>query len=198
MPPAIWSRMVVVGAWFNRALRSAADARIPMYQPPPCSLNLPPRGHPGRCGYLRGSIYAICFTTTPLGDLSVGTRSRRNLMRIRFTLDAGEIVPRLRTCTQVTERRDNLAEGVEYTTEISTTPRNAMRRRSRRKWQHVAHGVDTARSEPSRKRAPKRAWHSRAPHAAILAEIVATRQSPAFWISPGCALRPPPDCHASR
>ena len=166
--------MVVVGAWFNRALRSAADARIPMYQPPPCSLNLPPRGHPGRCGYLRGSIYAICFTTTPLGDLSVGTRSRRNLMRIRFTLDAGESMPRLRTCTQVTERRDNLAEGVEYTTEISTTPRNAMRRRSRRKWQHVAHGNAKPVLGLVRARAPSAPCRPHALHAAIFAEIVAS------------------------
>ena len=190
--------MVVVGAWFNRALRSAADARIPMYQPPPCSLNLPPRGHPGRCGYLRGTIYAFRFTTTPLGDLSVGTRSRRNLMRIRFTLDAGEIAPRLRTCTQVTERRENLAEGVEHTTEISTTPGNAMRRRSRREWQHVAHGNAKPVLGLVCARAPSAPCRPHAPHAAILAEIVATRQSPAFWISPGCALRPPPDCHASR
>ena len=43
----------------------------------------------------------------------------------------------------------------------------------------------------------KRAWNSRAPHAAILAEIVATQRSRAFCISPWSALRPPPDCNAS-
>ena len=146
---------------------------VPMRHMLPFSPRSPPHSVPRRCGYLRGMLYALRYTATPLGDLSVGTRSRRNLMRIRFTLDAGEIAPRLRTCTQVTERRDNLAEGVEHTPEISRTPGIAGWRRSRREWKHVAHGVDTARLAPSRERAPKRAWSSRAPHAAILAEIVA-------------------------
>ena len=46
----------------------------------------------------------------------------------------------MHTCSQVIQRRSRVAEGVEHATEISTTPGNAMRRRSRREWQHVAHG----------------------------------------------------------
>ena len=50
----------------------------------------------------------------------------------RFNFDAGEIAPRLRTCTQAIQRRYKLAEGAENTSEISTTPGIATRRRTER------------------------------------------------------------------
>ena len=74
----------------------------------------------------------------------------------RFPLDAGEIAPRSRACTQAIQRRFTVTEGAEHATEISTTPGMAGWRRSQREWQHLAQGVCTARRAPSRERAPKR------------------------------------------
>ena len=56
------------------------------------------------------------------------------------TSHESEIAPRSRTHTQAIQRRYNLVDGAEHPPEISTTPGMAMRRRSEREWQYLAHG----------------------------------------------------------
>ena len=90
-----------------------------------------------------------------------------------------------------------MAEGVEHAAEVSKTPGMAGWRRSQREWQHLPHGTSKPVLALVRARAPSKPCGPHAANAAILAEIVATQPSRAFWISPGDALRPPPHCNAS-
>ena len=100
---------------------------------PPFSPSSSPPIKPGRSGYLQGMLCALRQLVRnasgwPGYRYAISARSRGG----RFPLDAGEIVPRLRTCTQATQRRYTVADRAEHATEISGLPGFDRWRRSRR------------------------------------------------------------------
>ena len=80
---------------------------------------------------------SCCAYGWPGDGSAISARSRG----ARFTSDAGEIAPRLQTCTHATQGRFKLTEVAKHSTEISRTPGIAGWRRSQREWQHLLHGV---------------------------------------------------------